>query len=196
MAYQNSGNYKKAIKSYENALNHNLNNENVLYELAYCLDITGKLQESISYYRRFIDKDPYSQYGWYNLGIVYNKLENFEEAITSYEFAIDERFASAYFNLGNTYMSISEFTKALDAYKKTLDIEGPTSETACCIGVAYEKLEQYDLGIKYYQKAIKLDNFNDEAWYGVGMCLNAQDKWYESIHFLPIKKQAALWPSP
>jgi tetratricopeptide (TPR) repeat protein len=50
--------------------------------------------------------------------------------------------------------------------------------------VAYEKLEHYDLGFKYYQKAIKLDNFNDEAWFGAGMCLNAQDKWYESIHFL------------
>ena len=45
-------------------------------------------------------------------------------------------------------------------------------------------LEHYDLAVKYYQKAVKIDSFYDEAWYGVGKCLAMQDKWYQAIHFL------------
>ena len=56
------------------------------------------------------------------LGIVYNKLEKYQEALQAYDYAItiDESFASAYFNTGNTYMNMGEYTKALDSFRKTV----------------------------------------------------------------------------
>jgi tetratricopeptide (TPR) repeat protein len=50
-------------------------------------------------------------------------------------------------------MNMGEYTKALDSFRKTLEIEGPSPEVYCCLGAAYESLEQYDLGLKYFQKA-------------------------------------------
>lgn len=178
--------YAEAVEAYKKALEINLDNESVLYELAYCLDITGELESSISYYKKFIDADPYSHYAWYNLGIVYNKLEKYDEAVQAYGYAtlIDETFASAYFNMGNSYMGLNKFTEAMEAYRQTEKLEGPSAEIYFCQGAAYEKIEQFELAIKYYRKAVKLDIMYDEALFGIGICLNKQDKWYEAIHFL------------
>ena len=46
--------------------------------------MTGELEGSLSYYKDFIENDPFSEYAWYNLGIVYNKLNKFTEAIDAY----------------------------------------------------------------------------------------------------------------
>ncbi len=45
-------------------------------------------------------------------------------------------------------------------------------------------MEQLELAVKNYQKATKLDHLYHEAWYGLGICLGLQEKWYEAIHFL------------
>ncbi len=186
LTYQNFFNYEEAITYYQKAVDININHENALYELAYCLDITGRLEHSISYYKKFIDKDPFSQHAWYNLGIVYSKLDKKEKAIEAYEYAIliDDQFASAWYNLGNAWMEDNQLSKAIDAFRKTIELEGPGAETYCSLAEAYEKLEHLDLAVKYYQKAINLDKHYDEAWFGVGRCMSIQGKWHEAIHFL------------
>jgi tetratricopeptide (TPR) repeat protein len=73
---------------------------------------------------------------------------------------------------------------ARESYLKTLDHEEPTPDTYCCLGATYERTGQFELAISYYQKSIKLDQLWDEGWYGVGVCLDAQEKWFEAIHFL------------
>ncbi|MEZ4904550.1 MAG: tetratricopeptide repeat protein [Spirosomataceae bacterium] len=58
-AYQNAGKYEDAIKYYKNSLALNINNENALYEMAFCLEIAGELENSIAYYN---DQRLYSLY--------------------------------------------------------------------------------------------------------------------------------------
>ena len=55
-------------KLIKNAIEANINHDGALYELAFCLDLTGQLESSIEYYQKFIDEDPYSAAAWYNLG--------------------------------------------------------------------------------------------------------------------------------
>jgi tetratricopeptide (TPR) repeat protein len=38
--------------------------------------------------------------------------------------------------------------------------------------------------IEVFRNATRIDPNYDEAWYGIGKCLDAQDKSYEAIHFL------------
>jgi len=78
LARQNMEEYDKAIEAYKKSIEYNINHEGALYELAFCLDVMGQLESSLSYYRKFIDEDPYSAPAWYNLGIVCNKLEKYE----------------------------------------------------------------------------------------------------------------------
>ena len=83
LLYQTHGKYHEAIDYYKQAIETNINHESALYELAYCLDVTDKLEDSLAYYQEFIDRDPYSSYAWYNLGIVFNKLMRFDEAVNA-----------------------------------------------------------------------------------------------------------------
>ena len=47
LAYQADKKFKKASKYFKKAIECNLNHENALYDLAYCLEITGELENSI-----------------------------------------------------------------------------------------------------------------------------------------------------
>ncbi|MBW3545042.1 MAG: tetratricopeptide repeat protein, partial [Bacteroidetes bacterium] len=75
------------------------------------------------------------------------------------------------------------YEQALEAYKNTHKWEGPSAETYCCIGNAYEKLKQYEQAIKYYQKATKADVSFDRAWFGIGYCLCQQNRHFEAVYF-------------
>src|SRR5690606_36767774 len=110
---------------------------------------------------------------WYNLGVVYNRLGRFEDAISAYEYAliIDDAFASAYFNMGNSLMNTQNYEAALEAYQNTINCEGINAENCCYMGAAYEKLEKIDEAFKYFKKSAKLDEEYDDAWFGLGMCM-------------------------
>ena len=81
LAHQSMADFENAIVFYKKSIEENITHEGSLYELAFCLDIVGQLESSLAYYKKFIDEDPYSTAAWYNLGIVCNKLERFEEAV-------------------------------------------------------------------------------------------------------------------
>jgi tetratricopeptide (TPR) repeat protein len=185
LAYQSWGNYEEAIVNYKQAIELNLNHEDATYELAYCLDITDKLEESISYYQQFIDNDPFSPNAWYNIGVVYSKMFQWENAIRAYEYAtlLKEDLSSAYFNKGNAHMNLGSFSEANECYKTTLELEGPTPDVLCCIAATYEKMELYESAISHFKQAFKIDINYHEAYYGIGSCLEAQQKWFEAIHF-------------
>ncbi|MCU0383985.1 MAG: tetratricopeptide repeat protein, partial [Cyclobacteriaceae bacterium] len=70
MTYEDWGKLEEAVEAFKQAISINIDNEDALYELAYCLDITGQLEQSLSYYQKFIDNDPYSDFAWYNMGVV------------------------------------------------------------------------------------------------------------------------------
>jgi len=81
-------------------------------------------------------------------------------------------------------MNLGKFEEARENYKKTLEHEEPSPETLCCLAASYEKMNMYELAIGYYKKAVKLDSLWDEGWFGIGVCLDAQEKWFEALHFL------------
>jgi tetratricopeptide (TPR) repeat protein len=182
-SYQNAADYPESIRYYKKAIELNINNENALYELAFCLDITNELESSIDYYNELIDRDPYSHNAWYNLGIVYSKLAKFEDAIFAYDYAIviKEDFASAHFNMANAYMNLGQFQKANESYLLTIYYEPPTADLYCHLGASYEKLGQLQQALKYFKDAVKLDESWDEGWYGIAACLTAESRFIEAI---------------
>ena len=74
LAHQANKDFKMASIYFKKVIELNINHENALYDLAHCLEITGELENSIHYYKKFIDEDPYSEYAWFNLGNIYLSL--------------------------------------------------------------------------------------------------------------------------
>lgn len=119
-------------------------------------DEEGSFDEILNFYQEFIDQDPYNANAWYNLGVVYNRLGKFEDAIAAYDYAllIDDTFSSAYFNLGNALMNTNQYEKALEAYLNTINCEGSNAENCCYLAASYEKLDQIDMAFKYFKNPL------------------------------------------
>src|SRR5690606_36967125 len=62
MAYvhQSMGDYDSAVIYLKKSLEHNMENQDALYELAFCYDVLDKQEESIAFYQKYIDNEPYS----------------------------------------------------------------------------------------------------------------------------------------
>ena len=58
------------------------------------------------------------------------------------------------------------------------------------IGECYEQLEDPQRARDYYKKATKLDPNLAEAWLGIGITLQNEERWFEATHY--IKKAIEL----
>src|SRR5436190_632705 len=77
-----------SVKYLKLSLDDNPENEIALYELAFCFEFTDKLNESVEFYKQFIDRCPYSFPAWYNLGNVYNRTSDFDQALNAYDYCL------------------------------------------------------------------------------------------------------------
>ena len=101
---------------------------------------------------------------FYNLGIVYEKLKNYNKAKDAYIRAIelDNKFYDAIYNLGLVYNELKEYDSAIEAFNKVLEDDSEDSNTYFNIGLAYFKKGDYINAIDNFQKTIDI---NDDDLY-------------------------------
>jgi len=184
--YETLDSFEDAIFCLKKVTDLNPNNEAALYELSFCYEASGKNNEAIEFFNSFLDKHPYSSSAWFNLGVVFNRLEHFEKAIEAYDYviAIKENFAPAYFNKANSLANQGRYKEAIHCYEETFKLEKPEAITYCYIGECYEKLKNFDQALINYNRAIAIDPNLSDAWMGMGIVLDQQDKLTEGIHYL------------
>ena len=66
-------------------------------------------------------------------------------------------------------MSINLFDEAIISFTKSLNIEQKNFDTNFNLGIAHYKKKQFDLSIKYYLNAIKINNKIDKVFYNIGI---------------------------
>lgn len=195
LVYQNWGKLEEAVECFKETILRNISHEPATFELTYALESLNKLSEGIKFYEKIIDNEPYSHLAWYYLGEIHDRMSKQAEALQAFEYAtlIKDDFSDAYFGMGTAYMNLGEYLKAREVFQKVLDIDQDEDpETYCHLAATYEKSGNHHQAIEYYRKAIRSDALWDEAWYGVGSCLYAQEKWFEALSVF--KKATELNP--
>ncbi len=91
---------------------------------------------------------PYDVSGWINLGYSQMQLAKPEEAVNSFDRALEINPSTypAYVNRGNALISLGEYEKALDDFNQALEF-GDIPKAYIGRGTAYYWLEQYDEAI-------------------------------------------------
>ncbi|MBL7951064.1 MAG: DUF3808 domain-containing protein [Flavobacteriales bacterium] len=181
--YENLEAYDLAIDSLKSALLINTENEAVLYELAYCYDVSDAHQAAVSFFRQFTNDNPYSFVSWYNLGNALARLERLEESIEALDYclAIEERFTSAYFSKARNLLVLGRFQEAIDCYQETINFDGAQAITFSYIGECYEKMEQYEQALIHYDQSLALDPNWVDAWIGRGVVKDMQGRVVEAV---------------
>ena len=182
-AYNNLGEYEKAIDFYQQALaidreiSDRLGEANSLGSLGNAYNNLGEYEKAIDFHQQSlaIKREIGDRLGEANslgnLGNAYDNLGEYEKAIEFYQQSlaisreIDNLLGEAVSlnNLGNAYISLGEYEKAIDFYQQSLAISREIgnrrgeADALGNLGNAYNNLGEYEKAIDFYQQALAID---------------------------------------
>jgi len=140
-----------------------------LFNVVYCFDFLDQNLQAIEFLKNYIDKNPYSEVAWHQLGREYFMVKEYQEAITAFDYAtlIDERFIGAFMEKAKCLEKLGKYKKAIKNYMITLELEDPTPFALLRIGKCYEKLGKKALAIEYILKATNEDPLLQKGWLAI-----------------------------
>lgn len=179
MQHQNdSAAYYIELRSSLDSTNINWMNQAGEFYYEYIADYS----KSLMFYQLSV-KEAIRQYGnnneilgrvYSNIGDVYQRQSNFDDAIEYYKKALEiadggnrnlYNISTCYNNIGMLYMNNGDYNKALTCLEKSLEIrvelygQDDNNEVATCyyhIGMAYMHLQSYLKALDYYQKSLEI----------------------------------------
>ena len=166
MEYLYLDDFEKARLSFAKCIDVDYEDYSSLYNVVYCFDMQKHHEKAIIFLNAFLDKSPYSEVAWHQLGRQYFVLKRYKEALTCFDYAvlIDESFIGGYLEKAKTHEKLGDFEEAIKNYMLTLELDDPTAFAYLRIGECYQKLEKLDTAINFYKKSVHEDPFLDKGW--------------------------------
>lgn len=167
--------FKSAIPFFKKCLEFDDEDYQSLYNLIFCYENIGLLQESISELSKVLERKPYSKIAWHQLGKIYKKQGKFRESISAFDFAIisDDQFVSAYIEKARILEKLKKYTEALENYKLSIQLSEPNSYILFRISKCYQKLGNKKFFLEYIKKSLRDEPGNEKAWvYLINFYLN------------------------
>ena len=120
---------------------------------------------AISQYKKLIDINPNSALVYYNLGLIYEQLEETEVAKKNYKKSVkvDPLFFHSYNNLGILFQKQGEKEKAIDNFKKVIEINSRYINAYNNLGLVYSSLGHYKEAVNSFIKTLELEKNNSLA---------------------------------
>lgn len=166
MEYLFLDNYEMAKSNFIKCIDIDEHDYASLYNLIYCFEFTEDFDGAIIYLNNYLERNPYCEVAWHQLGKIYLEKDMAKEALTAFDFAIisDDSFIGAYFEKGRVLEKMGKYNEAIENYTATISIEDPTSHAFLRIGKCHEKLGNMDLAEKFYYKTVHVDPQLDKGW--------------------------------
>jgi tetratricopeptide (TPR) repeat protein len=186
MEYLFMDHLEQAKESFLKCLEYDADDHSALYNLIYCYDFLEQNHEAITFLNQYIDKNPYSEVAWHQLGRQHYQLKEYELAYRAFDYAtlIDENFIGAYLEKAKSLEKLKQYRDAIDAYKITLGLDDPTAYAYLRIGKCYQKLNELDEALDYYLKAVHEDPLLDKAWVSITNYYSKLGNYNKALEYL------------
>jgi len=186
MEYLYLDDFKNARISFSNCIEADYEDYAALYNIIYCFDMQKQHEEAVKYLRLYIDRNPYCEVAWHQLGRQYFVLENYKEALIAFDYAVlvDEFFLGGYLEKAKTLEQLGNYKEAIDNYLITLELDDPTAFVYIRIGECYEKLSNLDAAVSFYKKAVHEDPLLDKAWILLANIYFEQENYQKAAYYL------------
>lgn len=157
-----------------------------LYNVIYCFDFLNQNEDAIEYLNIFLDKNPYCEVAWHQLGKQYYTLKKYKKALTSFDFAIisDDTFIGAYLERGKVLEKLKRYEEAIESYTISLNLDDPTSFALLRIGHCYEKLNNDELALQYYDRTVHEDPLLDKGWIAITKYYTKKRNYQKALYYI------------
>ena len=153
--------YPQAIKLLQEVLQNasdNFQKFHALMLLQIAFSGTGDYERSIACGKAVIEIDPDIQ-AYQNLAYAYRRLEQYEDAISSYKSLLARApdHVGANELLGLTLAHQHRYEEALGPLKKTLHLQGESTFLLQTLGLCYMRLQRHEQAIDAFERIIKIE---------------------------------------
>lgn len=157
-----------------------------LYNVIYCFEFLEQHEAAIDYLNDFLNKNPYCEVAWHQVGKQYSLLKDHKKALAAFDFAIisDDRFIGAYLEKGKVLEKLKRYEDAIESYTITLGIDDPTSFALLRIGKCYEKLGNQELALQFYTKCVEEDSLLDKGWIAITDFYIKNKDYQKALYFI------------
>ena len=178
--------FEEAKGYFMKCLEEDIEDYSALYNVIYCFEFLNQVEEAIDYLNVFLDKNPYCEVAWHQLGKQYYALKNYKKALAAFDFAIisDDTFVGAYLERGKVLEKLKRFEEAIENYTITLKLEDPSSFALLRIGFCYEKLKNDDLAVQYFYKTVHEDPLLDKGWIAITRYYNRKKNYQKALYYI------------
>lgn len=172
-SYQELLQYPKAIPYYKKSIETTTDPYYIictLLELTECFIEAEAYDDGINYLQQRIEDNPHEVDSWASLGDIYRLIDQPEQAIDMYEFAlaIDPTHLRANLNLANVYYDLNRFKEAIDSLQEALSHQVNTASIHTSLGDCHYRMNQFIDARNEYNIALRMDDQLPEAWSGLG----------------------------
>jgi Flp pilus assembly protein TadD len=157
----------------------------------------GKINEAVEALKKVIEADPNNASMHYNLGVAYERRDEYEKARKEYDEAIrlKEDFGEAYLAIGNSFMVQKKFSDATESLSRAVELMPANYTAAYNLGVCYSNNGRYAEAESAYKKASAISPSEPVVHYQLGMALLGQSKNVEAkaafMKYLELNPNAA-----
>lgn len=178
--------FENAIIYFKKCLDVDVTDYSALHNVMYCFDFLDQNQEAIDFLNIYLDRNPYCEVAWHQLGRQYFALKDYKKANASFDFAIisDDTFIGAYIEKGKVLEKQKNYIEAIENYKITLALEDPTSFALLRIGHCYEKLGEDDLAVQFFDRTVEEDPLLDKGWIAITKFYTKHQNYQKALYFI------------
>jgi len=149
---------------------------------------------ALQIYDQIIRIQPNHAIAYNNMGILFNQIDQFQNADVSFDRAthIDPSYANAWFNWGNTLKEQDEFDLAIEKYKMAISYQPTFAEAYNNMGECYLNCDQLDKSIEAYQKAVSINPRLAGTLYNLGNVYYKNHQYQQALTYF--KQCIAIQP--
>jgi len=142
------------------------------------------IEETIVFYVAVVGKDQQNLIAIYNLGLLYAKIGNMDEAIQQFQniLEFEPNNTNTLSKLGDIYLHRrNDYKLASDYYKKVLEVDNKDVVTGLKLAAALSKASEFDEATSVIIKLLGVDESNPDLWLNYAVLLVKQVHFEEAL---------------
>ena len=160
LAYMAKGNLDLSIKHFKNALELNPDYSPARNNLGSVYTEKEDWDAAIECFKIVKEDLLYGtpQYPMTNLGFVYYKLGDYNQAVKHYAEALEmaPNFPMAYHGIGRVYMAMGQYEDAVEAFQRAVENAPKQAPIYIDLGKAFKKQHEFNKALEIFKKAAAL----------------------------------------